>query len=527
VKVLFIILIFCGIIAPALGQIGTDSLGQKVVSTSQNFGVDSLSQELLPLPDTLLPSFQKIDSIRSAFNLAADSLQTNYQKAISSIDTKTRRITVTLDSLQRLNLPTSKHTKALDSLSALRYSTVSKLTSKLDSLKSKTVGKINALDLPPEYKEPLAQLTSKIKEIDINTGKVNLPELKIPGYSLPKMDGLGDLTNKAGGIANIDPGKLPGIETSVADLGNVSEQVQGYQGEIKNLTPDELGQVTTQGQAYQEDIKNISQGNLQDVEKLPETLESQATKIDGIDELQKQSGIIDNYKAQLDDLKDPAKGKEKAVEVAKKAAVDHFAGKQEQLKAAMEKISKYKQKYSSVSSIKDLPKRPPNPMKGKPFIERLVPGLYFQYQQKNAYLVDVNPYLGYKISGRFTSGFGWNHRYAWDSKYKTWNHSSRIFGPRGYVDFKLGKGFIAHLEGEIMNTFVPSTLFRSQDSGLREWVWSCMTGLKKEYKIYKNVKGTAIIQYNLFNRHYRAPYVDRLNSRIGLEYVLKARKRKQ
>jgi hypothetical protein len=527
VKALFIILIFCGTIASVCGQTSTDSLRQNIASASQNFSADSLSQKLLSLPDSLLPSFQKIDSIRNGFSLAADSLQVKYDDSISKIDEQSKRLTTAIDSLQRLNLPTSNHAKTLDSLSAVRYRTVSKLTSRLDSLKSKTIGEINAVNLPPEYKDPLQELTSKINQTDLNAEKINFSELKIPGFSIPKMDGLADLTNKAGDIANIDPGNLPNIKTPGKDLSNVSEQVQGYQGEIKNLAPDELGQVTGQAQAYQEDIKNISQGNLQHVEKLPETLESQASKIDGMDELQKQSGAINEHQAQLDKLGDPNNTKEKAVELAKKAAVDHFAGKEEQLKSAIEKVSKYKQKYSSVSSIRDLPKRPPNPMKSKPFIERLVPGLYFQYQQKNAYLVDVNPYVGYKISGRFTSGFGWNHRLAYDKKYRTWDDRSRIFGPRAYVDYKLGRGFIAHLEGERMNTFIPSTLLGNPDTGQREWVWSTMTGIKKEYKIYKNLKGTALIQYNLFNRYYKAPYVDRLNSRIGLEYTLrKAQKRK-
>lgn len=31
------------------------------------------------------------------------------------------------------------------------------------------------------------------------------------------------------------------------------------------------------------------------------------------------------------------------------------------------------------------------------------------------------------------------------------------------------------------------------------------------------------IQYNLFNRYYKATYVDRLNSRIGFEYILKSK----
>jgi hypothetical protein len=64
-------------------------------------------------------------------------------------------------------------------------------------------------------------------------------------------------------------------------------------------------------------------------------------------------------------------------------------------------------------------------------------------------------------------------------------------------------------------------LHGNPDTGHREWVWSIMTGIKKKYRIYMNLKGTALIHYNLFNRYYKAPYVDRLNSRIGFEYVVK------
>ena len=128
---------------------------------------------------------------------------------------------------------------------------------------------------------------------------------------------------------------------------------------------------------------------------------------------------------------------------------------------------------------------------------------------------------------RLPAGLGWNHRYAYDKDNHSFNSRSRIFGPRAYVDFKLGKGFIAHAEGETMNSFVPSTLRGNPDTGHREWVWSFMTGIKKEYNIYKNLRDTALIQYNLFNRYYKAPYVDRLNSRIGVEYVVKSKPKKK
>lgn len=496
----FLLTLFISLSVAVFAQVQPDSLHLKIDSALDRISVNSLGNPLAPLPDSLLPAYNRIDSIRISFNQKADSLQSEYQKALSKIDAHVNKINTRIDSLSHLNISTSRYAKTLDSLNALRQKIEQKFTSRLNDLKEKTTGKLNALDLPPEYKQPIQELTGKIGGLNLNSGNIKIPELNIPGFSISKINGIGDLASKAGGMGNIS--KLPDIKTPVGDFGKVTQQAG----------------------AYQQDIKNITQGNLAEVEKLPESVEAQASKIDGMDELKKQSGVIDADKAKLAEFSDPAKAKQKAGEMAKKAAVDHFAGKQEQLKAAMDKIAKYKQKYSSVSSIKDLPKRPPNPMKSKPFAERLVPGLFLQYQRKNLYLADFNPYVGYRISARFTSGLGWNHRYAYDKKTKQFNSRSAIFGPRAYVDFRLGKGFIAHVEGESMNSFVPSTLLGNPDTGERKWVWSFMTGIKKEYRIYKNLKGTALIQYNLFNRYYKAPYVDRLNSRIGFEYVIKVKK---
>lgn len=474
-----------------------DSRLNKVDGITQK--LDSLSPQLPTLPDSLMPSFEKLDSIRNDFNKEAFAIKDEYHKSISSIDGEAKKINHKIDSLGKLNLPTKKYTGRLDSLNQLRQKKTADFNSKVESLKSKTTGKLNSLDLPPQYKEPVQQLTSKVDGFGLNSDFVNIPQLDIPGYKLPKLDGIGDL-GKLGTDLN-----LPKIETPVGDLGQVTDQLKNVSG----------------------DVKNIASGNLSDVKELPKTLEQQASKIDGVQELQKQSGVVDEYKDKLDAVKDPDKAKELALEKAKEAAVDHFAGKEEQLKKAMDQMAKYKQKYSSVSSLKDLPKRPPNAMKGKPFIERLLPGFYFQYQQKRFNLFDINPYIGYHISGRFTSGIGWNQRFAFDPAKDAWNKTGRIYGPRAFVDFKIGKGFIAHLEGETMNTFVPSTILGNPDYGHREWVWGMMTGMKKQYKIYKNLRGTVVLQYNVFNPKYKAPYVDRLNSRIGFEYVLKKKPSKK
>lgn len=493
---------------------GLDSPGSIKEAMRQ---MDSVSQHITLLPDSLLPVYSKADSIVTGFNAkadsivtvfnaTADSLQTQYRKKVSDLEAQTQTINRKIDSLRQIGLPTKKYQRSLNKLSALKEKTEKQFSEKLTKLKSRTTERLKELDLPPQVQEPLDKLTDRINNVNLHTD-VRIPELKIPGYELPKVGDIALPTD----LENVDIPPLPGVNTP-GELTAIPQQAQSYQETVTDIVPDDMTAVT-------------------DAEKLQQTLESQASRIEGIDELQKQSGVIDGHKAQLEEitgqvngLTDPEAAREKAIELTKKAAVNHFAGKEEQLKSAMEKIAKYKQKYSSVSSIKDLPKRPPNAMKDKPFVERLVPGLYLQYQRKNSYLLDVNPYVGYKLSGRITTGLGWNYRIAWDNRRRALDERAWISGPRAYTDFRMGKGFIAHLEVEAMNSFVPSVLAGNPDAGGREWVWSCMTGIKKEYRITRNLKGTALIQYNLFNRFYKAPYVDRLNSRIGFDYQLKRKK---
>jgi hypothetical protein len=501
VKTLIFILVLSGASIASFSQSQADSLQRDLTEIVDKVNLDSLPRTP-QLPDSLLGSYKKVDSIRTDFNQKASALKSEYDSSMMKIEDQRDRLTSQIDSLQKLNLPIGKQTNKLDSLNQAQAATTTKFNSKIEDLKSKTTGKLNALDLPPQYKEPVQALTKNIDGVNLAGADIKVPGVEIPGYTMPKIDGLGDVDiGKLGNVAEL--GGLPKIETPVGDLGQVGQQLQGVQ----------------------EDIKNVAGGDLNDAKNIPKVIENQASNIEGVAELQKQSGVVSDYQTKLENMNDPEAAKKQAAEMAQKAAVDHFAGKQEQLKAAMDQMSKYKQKYSSVSSIKDLPKRKPNAMKGKPFVERLIPGLYFQYQQKIFNLFDLNPYLGYRISGRFTAGAGWNHRFSYNRKFHEWSKKGRIYGPRAYVDFKLGKGFIAHLESEVMNTFVPSVIGGTVvDQGQREWVWGMMTGLKKDYKIYKNLKGTVLIQYNIFNPKYKSPYVDRLNSRIGFEYTLKKRK---
>ena len=119
-KALSLVLLFCGLFSISYAQVRRDSLAHKLAFVSDRLDIDSIQQNLQPLPDTLLPSFHTIDSIRNDFNLAVDTIQSEYEGAVSKIDAQARKLNQTIDSLQRLDLPTNRYTHRLDSLDNLR-----------------------------------------------------------------------------------------------------------------------------------------------------------------------------------------------------------------------------------------------------------------------------------------------------------------------------------------------------------------------------------------------------------------------
>jgi hypothetical protein len=449
-----------------------------------------INMQLPQMPDSLKTSWLTVDSIRTEFNNAADSLQTGYQHSIGKIETERNTIQHQIDSLENIGLPSNKFTQKLDSLTTKKREIDDHFSEQSTKLKSKTIGNLDKVEMTPELRQQVDGLTGKVNDFNpLKNDFSKIPVVQVRGYQLPKLSSTGD---------------FPGIQTPLENIADLSKNAG----------------------AVGEDIKNITSGNLNDVKHIPQAIEQQALKNDGIQQLQKSSQLVNNYKEQVSKLSSAEGLQQQGTDMLKKETLNHFAGKDNELKAAMDRMSTYKQKYSSVKSIKDLPRRPPNAMKGKPFIERLVPGAWLQFQVKNAWLIDVNPYVGYKISGRFTTGIGWNQRYGYERKFARQLQNTGIWGPRAFLDFKLGRGFIGHLEQEVMNTLVPANLAARPEVIKREWVWSTMLGVKKQYRIYKNLNGTVLIQYNLFNPNFKAPYLDRLNSRMGLEYVLRKKTRR-
>ncbi len=231
------------------------------------------------------------------------------------------------------------------------------------------------------------------------------------------------------------------------------------------------------------------------------------TEITQLDQYKNQASLAANEKAMKDMLE--------------QQTLNHFAGQEKQLQSAMSQISKLKKKYASLNNLEEIPQKHPNPLHDKPLIERIVPGVTTQVIGKGQVMFDINPQVAYKFNVRLAAGAGWNERVGFSHHYI--NHVGRVYGPRSFAEFNLGKGFIGRGELEMMNTYVP-TLNRTgvTDHHGRQWMSGVFVGLKKEYRLGKYLQGNIQTMYNLANHDYTAsPYSDRLNIRIGFELPLK------
>jgi hypothetical protein len=450
----------------------------------------------------------QLDSITRNVNAQLDSLHDDYASVLGGLNEKKNALSSRIDSLTRLNLPAGGLTGKLDSIQQQIAGVERDLQGKIQAVQQKAFSKMNAIEFPPELKSEVSSVQSALSKLTtvnvtdnvttrlpavagmgLNTPKLSQASLSsqhaIPpaGSVLPPGNAIGvDIPMQAGGITEgLKPQGLAGLPTGNAEIQGTVQQAQ---------------------QLKAQPLDNIADSKVSGISEVKEV--QQATHIDQVDAIKSDDALKAELKKQ-----------------ARTAATDHFAGKQEQIRAAMEKLSKYKAKYQQVNSISDLKTKPVNPMKGKSLAERIVPGINLQVQHRGDILVDFNPYAGYKITSRITAGLGWNQRLGYNWDVHAFSPTSKVFGPRVFAEYKLGKGFVPRVEVEMMNTRVPPATVLHGDPYGRRWVPCAFAGIKKEYRLAGRLKGTASIMVRVFDPKRQSPYGDVLNARFGFELAPK------
>ncbi|MFN7654911.1 MAG: hypothetical protein ACK5PC_16840 [Cyclobacteriaceae bacterium] len=495
-------------------QISTEAAREKIKS------LDSAQQQLktkldslqLPVDSTARAAVRKAEAIRNDFQTKTDSLQRAYQQPINQLNERKASLQQKIDSLHRLQLPTDKYTSKLDSVNRLSTAKTAELMQKVDALKDKATKNLKDLQLPAELQGQTAPLEQAISKFNIPMVNGKIPDVginnPIPGVQLPGMSVLPSGTpsipvvNGVGG----NPVNIPGapVGQSILDVNQAINPTQ------------QLGE-------YGKDVQAISKGELPDAKSIENKAENELNKSGQMKEITGQNTELDKYKKQLGSRPDSAM-LNMAKDQVKTEAINHFAGKEEVLKGAMEKMAKLKSRYSEVKSMADLPKRLPNPLKGKPLIERLVPALSFQIINEKNILLDINPSIAYKIYPKWKAGLGWVERITFNQW--TPKVSERVYGFRTYNEVSLPKRFQVRGDIELVNAFIPPLLLNQTELAKRDWEWNIIVGFKKDFKVYKSIKGNVQTMYRVWSDHDKAPYPDRLMVRIGFEFPMRKKVKK-
>ncbi len=486
-------------------------------------------QEVPAISDTIQNKISKevnnVDSIGNGYTTKADSIASSLR---NQLDSETSKVNRTLDSLNNLNLSLDEYTskvdstykdfqdkvlsglaKKYDSLGMLQDTRLSKLdsiisqrTSLLDSILTSNGGKSIS-----ERLEIVKDVDSKIPELPMTDNLSLPPGLNLgPDIDIPILDTdvLGKLDLDNASLPSIDKGSVPTID----GLDKIKEAQESI---------SDLSQYSEQAKEIMEGANSIKEGELpKDIDK---TLDNQLGKIDAVKELQKETAEAEKLKKEVEQLRGNTPKPEDLKTNAKKKMVDHFVGKEEKLQKDLDDIAKTQLKYRDFADARLLPKRVPNPMKGKPFIERLIPETTFQvYTRQNNPSMDLAFSLGYKISGRISAGAASYRRIEFASKNKTLTGLD-IHGYRAFGRVRIIKQLNIHLEYE---RFVNNDLVSMQQSKSEFGVWQDKVnfGVYYSYPIFKGFRGHALYLYDLM-RIKESPNTSPSSIRFGFGYQFK------
>ncbi|HRF35328.1 MAG TPA: hypothetical protein PLM56_17615 [Cyclobacteriaceae bacterium] len=422
------------------------------------------------LPDTLV--LQKFNSVRNALDTAL--LKLSPTDKLDSIKLNhVSRLLSELDSLQR-GLPSE-----------------GKLAAKMDSIKQASLQKIKEkLSFKERVNIPLNdQEKSFLQKHGLPLDKLNLSNRldgidipKLPGSSngndlsstLDKVKGNGDLTNK-----------LPSIPT-----------VQGIVPEQLKTAVDRANSVKEELGSVKDDIKEAKEKGLDYTEHADELAEESLKKLKEVKALEGQLSAAEKLKqAQQAELEKIKNAQHLRDQLASGKVTEKVLANEEQVKAYMEKMAKYKKKFDKLPDIRYVPKIKPNAMKGRPLKERFAPGMLFQIvksdQTVSWYLA---PEVLYKFSGTFSGGVAGVYRFQYNLSPKViWDNP--LYGYKVIGQAKTWKSFYLRSELERLNYFRP--VGPHLDPSGRYWDTNWLVGVGRTQRISNRLNGYVWAFYNV------------------------------
>jgi hypothetical protein len=425
----------------------------------------------------------KVTSFEQQLNGKADSLLNKINKPIANVE---KNVTNAYDSVaNRTNKAIEQITKPM----GLKTDQIPGADKELMN-----VPKLNTKDLGSEV-IPATNVTDKIQS-----------ELKTPNLS--NIEG----ANKIQDFKNIP-------KKEISDITH-TEKIQDVTSKI-NSVDSKLGHI----EKLEDETKNVIKGDAKEVKEAPKELENQlARRATGLKEAQQLQTKTEQQRAMLEKYKDRKLAEQELRNKSLSIANDKVNLDVPQIKKADQNLEKTRKKFGNFQNLKDIPKRPPNELKGKPFSQRFIPGItlhFFAYDNKK--LFDVAVQTAFLLNSRFSIGVGGVYRIAVSKIYQYHVSDYGLYGGRTLTDFKLMKGFFAHADFEYL--FLNRNYYPIE-SAVHSRVFQTDVGLGKTFNITKRIRGSALGLYR-WELDGNIPGQPKFTMRVGFDLMPKKERYKK
>ena len=366
--------------------------------------------------------------------------------------------------------------------------------------------------------------------LDIDTPEFEIGEMPQFKNDNSEFPDLINSDNDLPDITGVDTSQLLDIQKKVPelDLPDLDNPLEGYKekamgevGKVKGINQikngkgkiEEFNELSTDVTQYKEQIK---EGN---TEKIEEELNSQLKISKELNSVKKEEAALLAEKQALEEqlkmmreMQDKEVLREQLKQKVKDRSPNYFNGHQNELLAAHQQMSNYKQKYQQVSDVQALVD---GDIKGKRinrFPGMLLIGSDFEIIKDSITSIDISPFLGIEFSDKWHVKVNYLWRFNSSlSKNQFEFHYGNVKGWATSLNYKIRKGFIATGGFEKRLSKIPG------DSKVGSFFHSeaLIAGLRKTYKIINGLHGDAQVLYH-FNLTDFKVYKSNLHLRIGL-----------
>jgi hypothetical protein len=363
-----------------------------------------------------------------------------------------------------------------------------------------------------EMKATLATL-SKEKGTETLSQQKELKELQNSyGFSLGEAQGYlsGDSTAKKKikiqalqkakekSLASLPPGQRKQVEEFQKEYGPYSKEVKQYLFFLK----DSVDRSDT--------LKAMAAKNAEElVAKFAGGQVGQFSEYDK--KLKELKSMPDQYKKEMEALKDPAKMKEEA----KQKALEQLS-QNESVKAVQNKMSLAKKKFSTLLNSNDLSTGiKEKSLKGRPLRERWVIGGNFNIANTSPLMIDLSPQLGYRINKKFQVGVSGIYRTKFVDSMRVSNTvPADVYGYSAFATYGLMLNFFAYAEFERTSSAVKQ---KTIDPKAAQWVSTALIGIGRQFRLHPKINASVLLLWNPLHENGKSPYHDAFVIKTGFQ----------